>query len=132
MRTVEFSRFAYMPSILADPIGLIAYENLLPSTRAGILPIFELCWHPGAWGFEQSLEVVRSLGRKHPFIIDIDKRSPPEPYISRHPRDPTKDRERVQQEKAAKRAFTAELTRLLRASDGFSQWRDLVSQFPSA
>jgi T4 beta protein len=131
VRTVEFSRYGYVPSILADQVGQVAYEKLAPRTKAGILPLFELCWHPRATDFQHSLAVVRSMGREHPFILDIDKRPPPQPYISRHPRDPKKDGLRVRNEEAAKRAFEAELARLLRPSDGFVQWRTLVSHFPN-
>jgi hypothetical protein len=131
VRSVDFSEYAYIPSLLGDEVSRLAHAKLRPDTKAGILPILELCWEPGAADFSTSLGVVEAMGASHPFILEIDKRLPPEPYISAAPRKPAEDKRRYERELAAKLAFDAEFHRLTRATDGFFGWRELVSHFPN-
>jgi hypothetical protein len=132
VQKIEFSKYPYVPSILADPIGGLAYEKLDTRSRRGILALFELCWHPRARGFDTSLDIVSSVPAHVPFLLDIDKRLAPEPYKSSNPRDQLADQLRYNMDVAAKKEFDAELNRLYQPSSGFFNWRELVNRFPNA
>lgn len=130
MQTVDFSRYGYVPSILADAVGEIAYDRLKPETKAGILPLFELCWRARARGFEDCLGFINRCEGAHPYLLDIDKRLAPPPYMAVRPSNPKAAERRYKDERAARDSFNRELKRLLRPEAGFGQWRELVSHFP--
>ncbi|HEX6374455.1 MAG TPA: hypothetical protein VFZ91_01915 [Allosphingosinicella sp.] len=132
MQTVDFSRYKYVPAILSDPVGEVAYTRLSAETRAGVLALFELCWRPRARDFEDCIGFISRVEGSHPYLLDIDKRRAPAPYEPRDPSDPVAAQQRYCQEKAAQVSFNSELDRLLRPNDGFYNWREFLSRFPSS
>lgn len=132
VRKVDFSRYGYVPSILADAVGEEAYERLTADTKAGILALFELCWRSRAQDFTDCLRFLARVEGLHPYLLDIDKRSAPEPYFPANPKDPAAAKRRYAVEKLARDSYNAELKKLLRPEDGFFRWRELVSRFPNS
>jgi hypothetical protein len=132
VRKVDFSEYGYVPAILADPIGEVAYGQLSPETRAGILPLLELCWRPKARNFADCIGFISRIEGRHPYLLDIDKRQAPEPYEPRDPKNPVAARHKYRLDKAAQVSFNEELDRLLRPNGGFYNWRELISRFPNS
>lgn len=132
MQTVDFSRFKYIPSILSDAVGEVAYERLSPETRSGILPLFELCWRPRSSDFEECFAFLTRVEGGNPFLLDIDKRLAPDPYQARNPKNPYAADLKYRQDKAAQIRFNSKLNTLLRPEDGFYNWRSLVHRLPNS
>lgn len=131
MATLNFPSFRYFPVLGAAEVERTAYGRLRASTREGILPIFELTRHRGSHDFQESIDIL-AQSVQLPFLIDLDKRAAPPPYESANPSNPAVERERVLRETAENNAFNAYLNSLLTPTDGFLNWRSLVSQFPNA
>jgi hypothetical protein len=112
----------------------MAYDHLRDETKDGILPIFELSRRMGAesHSLQAAIDLVHGVIPERPFILDIDKRAAPQPYVSQHPANPTQDAARVAVETAAMNAFNAELNALLRPEQGFAAWRALSDTYANA
>lgn len=132
MPTVDFRRYGYIPSLLGGEAAQLAHDKLAPRTKAEILPIVELCWQPGARDFQHSLDAARTIGKNYPFLLDIDKRPPPNPYVPPRSSKPEKAEHRLREQREMKEAFEAVRNRLLQPSVGFANWRALTREFPNA
>lgn len=126
------NNFSYVPVLSLAESEQIAYQHLRAETLERILPTFELARHRDEANLDFSLDLLRSSLSERPFLLDIDKRRAPPPYVANNPSDPEADAARVARQKAAVEHYNVELSRLLRPDDGFEAWRELVSEFDNA
>ncbi len=129
---MNLSNYYYYPSLLSGWSELTAYRELSDLDKRRILPIIELSRRRNASDLEAAQSDVSSTFANRPFILDLDKRPAPAPYISKMPSDPLAETLRVEQETASQRSYNAILQRLLNPTNGFSAWRELVAEFPNA
>lgn len=132
MPRVDFSLFSYFPSLLCGESERLAYTNLSEPDKGNLVPIFELSRRNRAPDLSAANQMVRSTVSERPFILDIDKRPAPDPYIAKNPSDPVADAIRVKDETAARDSYNAELQSLLNPDNGFARWRAHTATFPNA
>jgi hypothetical protein len=130
MPRVDFQQYSYYPSLLCGDSEGIAYHKLSIEDKDSILPIFELSRNRQSSDLAHALEFVRNSGARS-FLLDIDKRPAPAPYVAKNPADPKAEAKRVAEEASKAKAYNGELGALLTPTNGFSAWRQLVSTFPN-
>lgn len=132
MPTVNFSAFAYYPSLLASYGELTGYGCLSDEDKAAVLPIAAVSWLGFNVSFEQAIDRLRvGFGNNH-FLLDLDHRPAPPPYEAVNPQDPEAQRRRLEEQRAAQTAYNARLEQTLLPRDGFAAWRELAATFPNA
>jgi len=132
MPSVEFSGITYYPDILCTPGEHMGYRRLSDQDKDSIVPIFGLSRRPSAPDLTDSIRMITESVGDRPFLLDLDPRPAPPPYVARDPADPAADRRRVAAETQAQESYNRELRRLLSAQDGFAAWREFCNIFPEA
>lgn len=132
MPSVEFSGITYYPDILCTPGEHMGYRQLSDQDKNALVPIFGLSRRSGAPDLVESIRMINESVGNRPFLLDLDPRPAPPPYVARDPIDPEADRRRVAAETQAQESYNRELRRLLSAQDGFSAWREFCDAFPEA
>lgn len=131
MPSVSFGDYEYVPVLATTEVERIAYAQLRPDTRAGILPVFELTRHRGAQDLEGAAALLQGLVQA-PFLLDLDKRFAPPPYESRNPSNPVAEQQRVERETIENDGFNLYLNTLLSPTNGFENWREMCARFANA
>ncbi len=131
MPAVSFGDFEYVPVISTGEVERIAYNQLRPDTRAGILPVFELSRYRGAENLNESIAMVGDIVQ-NAFLLDLDKRYAPAPYQSQNPANPAAEQQRVERETQENDAYNSFLQTLLSPNNGFQNWRQVCAGFDNA
>lgn len=132
MPSIEFSGINYFPDLMCTPGEHMGYRRLTGSDKDLLVPIFTLSRRPGAPDLADSIRMIRESADHRPFLLDLDPRPAPPPYVARDPADPETDRRRVETETRSQESYNRELRRLLDAQDGFVAWRTFCHDFPQA
>lgn len=132
MPSIEFSGIAYYPDLLCTPGEHMGYRRLSDDDKDALVPILSLSRRPSAADLADSIRMIRETAGDRPFLLDLDPRPAPPPYVARDPADPEADRRRVEAETRTQESYNRELRRLLAAEDGFVAWRTFCEDFPEA
>lgn len=132
MPFIEFSGINYFPDMHCSLGEHMGYRRLSDADKSAIVPIFGLTRRSGAADLADGIRLISDSAGENPFLLDLDHRPAPAPWIARDPIDPVADARRVANETASQIAYNAELARLLNSADGFAAWREFCTDFPTA
>lgn len=132
MSFIDFSGASYFPDLHCSRGEHLGYRQLSDADKSAIVPIFGLTRQNGASDFAEGIRNISESAGGTPFLLDLDHRPAPEPWVARDPTDREADARRVEAETASQRAYNAELARLLNPADGFVAWREFCAEFPNA
>lgn len=131
MPIVDFSQYYYYPALLCGIGEHLGYRELSDGDKQQLVPIFELSQRGSAPDLGTAISEIHESISNRPFILDLSKEPAPPPYIPSNPQNSIQDQQRIERERQAQRSYNNVLASLLRPDDGFSNWRQLVSQFPN-
>lgn len=128
MPQIDFSQYAYFPSLQSSEAEHLAYRELSNEDKSAIIPIFEISQPRNEASLEEALTAIENSVQNRPFILDLSHDRAPPAYVPQN----NIDHARVQQVQAAQDGYNAAMTALLMPEDGFVTWRNLVNRFPNA
>lgn len=133
MPNVDFSRFAYYPALQCTVGEHLGYAQLSNDDKDALLPIMEISQRSyDQESLVESIEDIRSTVGDSPFLLDLCKELAPPPYI---PKDKssigTAEQAKIDRQIKTQQKYNTELSRLLKATNGFEAWRNLTATFPN-
>ena len=127
MALIDFAAFAYYPALQSSEGEYMGYRNLSEDDKSAILPIFEIGQRKNEPNLTGTIEQLKGTISERPFILDLSKDPAPPAFVPKD--DPNPEKTAALQK--SQHSYNAQLVALLDQTDGFANWRGLVSQFPN-
>lgn len=128
MPAVDFRQFRYYPCLQCSEPEQIAYRELSEEDKDAILPIVELSQIKYEASFQNSIDAIGTVFGDRPFILDLSKDAAPEAYVPKN----NPDHAKIEKLQKAQNSYNEALLAHMMPTDGFSKWRECVSQYANA
>jgi hypothetical protein len=132
MSKIDFSDFAYYPSLRCSEGEHIGYRNLSDADKDALLPVFQVSEHGDKPSFASGLSLItKSIGQR-PFILDFARERMELPTLPKVSKDPKAAKILFEAACLTHKNYTASYNALMDATDGYANWRSVVKKFPNA